>query len=236
MFDFYGYGPRLLQGALLTAQLAVWSLLFSVLLGLTVAWAKMSSARALRHASMTYTTVIRGVPDLVLMMLIFYGGQVAANALIALVMHALGHKTVYLNVQPFWAGVVTLTLIYGAYMAETFRAAYLAVERGQIEAAYAYGMSPWLVFARVRFPLMMRHALPGINNNWLVLLKSTALVSIIGMTDMVRVANQATRDTHRPFVFLVPVGLAYLLMTACSEIFVHWLQRRYEAGHRTGVQ
>lgn len=231
MPDFLGYGPRLFQGALLTAQLAVWSLLFSVVLGLGAASAKMSASRGLRAASMAYTTIVRGVPDLVMMMLLFYGGQFAVNGLLGAVGGWIG-RDLFVDVNPFMAGVVTLALIYGAYMAETFRAAYLAVERGQIEAGLAYGMSRWQVFRRIRFPQMMRHALPGINNNWMVLLKSTALVSIIGLTDMVRVANQATRDTHHPFLFMVPVGLAYLLMTALSELFVLWLQRRYDAGSR----
>ena len=231
MPDFLGYGPRLFQGALLTAQLALWSLLFAVLLGLGVASAKMSASRVLRGASVAYTTVVRGVPELVMMMLLFYGGQFALNMALGVVGDWL-QRDLFVDLNPFMAGVVTLTLIYGAYMAETFRAAYLAVGRGQIEAGLAYGMSPWQIFWRIRFPQMMRHALPGINNNWMVLLKSTALVSIIGLTDMVRVANQATRDTHHPFLFMVPVGLAYLLMTALSELFVLGLQRRYEAGYR----
>ena len=231
MPDFLGYGPRLFQGALLTAELALWSLLFSVLLGLGVASAKMSASRVLRSASLAYTTVVRGVPDLVMMMLLFYGGQFALNGLLGAVGEWVG-RDLFVDVNPFMAGVVTLALIYGAYMAETFRAAYIAVGRGQIEAGLAYGMSPWQIFRRIRFPQMMRHALPGINNNWMVLLESTALVSIIGLSDMVRVANQATRDTHHPFLFMVPVGLAYLLMTALSELFVLGLQRRYEAGYR----
>lgn len=233
MIDFHGYGLRLLQGGLLTAELAFLSLVLSLALGLAVAAVKLSRLRFLRALTMLYTTIIRGVPDLVMMMLLFYGGQVLLNMAMNQLNAMIG-TDYFVSINAFTAGVLTLGFIYGAYMSETFRGAYLAVEAGQMEAAYAYGMNGWRAFVRVRFPQMMRHALPGINNNWMVLLKATALVSIIGLSDMVRIADQATKATHEPFLYMVPVGLGYLAMTAISEIGVSWLQRRYEAGFSTG--
>ena len=229
MIDFHGYGWRLLGGALLTAELAVLSLVLALVIGLVVASIKLSRSYALRGIALLYTTVIRGVPDLVMMMLLFYGGQIGMNMVTDSLNAWLG-TDVFINVNAFAAGVVTLGVIYGAYMSETFRGAFLAVDAGQMEAARAYGMSGWLAFRRVRFPLMMRHALPGINNNWLVLLKSTALVSIIGLSDMVYVADQATKATHQPFVFMLPVGLGYLAITAVSELVVSGLKRRFDTG------
>lgn len=231
MIDFHGYGPRLLAGAWLTTELALLSLLVAVVLGLLAASARLSRLRSVAALSATYTTLIRGVPDLVLLMLLFYGGQIGVNMITDRLYDAFDID-IFINIDAFIAGVATLGVIYGAYMAETFRGAFMAVDEGQMEAARAYGMSPWLVFSRIRFPLMMRHALPGLGNNWLVMLKSTALVSIIGLTDMVRVAEKATKATHEPFLFMLPVAVGYLLMTAVSELAMLWLRRRYDTGFK----
>ncbi|WP_458526302.1 ABC transporter permease, partial [Onishia taeanensis] len=128
------------------------------------------------------------------------------------------------------AGVLTIGLIFGAYMGETFRGAFMAVENGQIEAGRAYGMTDWLVFRRIRFPLMMRHALPGLSNNWMVLLKTTALVSVIGLSDMVRVAAEASKATREPFTFMLIVAGIYLLIASVSEWGFARLQKRYDVG------
>lgn len=229
MINFHGYGPRLLVGAALTTELAVASLALSVVLGLILANAKISHSRILRTAGVAYTAFVRGVPPLVMMMLVFYGGQVLVNDLCEKLGTLLGFNF-FIRLNPFLSGIITLGFIYAAYMSETFRGAYLAVDAGQIEAAHAFGMTEWLAFRRIRFPLMMRHALPGISNNWMVLLKATALVSIIGLHGMVRVADQATKDTHDPFLFMIPVAGVYLLLTSISEVCIAWLQRRFEIG------
>ncbi|WP_110667363.1 ABC transporter permease [Salinicola halophilus] len=229
MIDLQGYGPRLLEGAWVTFELAVLSLIVALFLGLLTASAKLSRNRFVHGIGTLYTTLIRGVPDLVLMMLLFYGGQIGINMLTDQLYDAFDID-IFINVNAFVAGVVTIGLIFGAYMGETFRGAFQAVEEGQMEAARAYGMSDWLAFRRVRFPLMMRHALPGIGNNWMVLLKTTALVSIIGLTDMVRVAAEATKATHEPFLFMVPVAITYLLIATLSEWIFSRLTQRYNAG------
>lgn len=229
MLDLHGYGPRLLEGAGVTLQLAVLSLALAVLLGLLTASARMSRQWLLKRLAILYTTVIRGVPDLVLMMLLFFGGQMALNVVTDAIYDRFGVDW-YVNLNAFAAGALTIGFIFGAYMGETFRGAFMAVDNGQIEAGKAYGMSPWLVFRRIRFPQMMRHALPGISNNWMVLLKTTALVSVIGLTDMVRVAAEASRATHEPFTFLIPVAVVYLLIASVSEWLFVWLQKRYNVG------
>ncbi|WP_302139412.1 ABC transporter permease [Halomonas alkalicola] len=229
MLDLHGYGPRLLEGAGVTLQLAVLSLALAILLGLATASARMSRSWLLNRLATLYTTVIRGVPDLVLMLLLFFGGQMALNV----VTDALYDRTGldwYVNLNAFAAGVITIGFIFGAYMGETFRGAFMAVDHGQIEAGKAYGMTPWLVFRRIRFPQMMRHALPGISNNWMVLLKTTALVSVIGLSDMVRIAAEASRATHEPFTFLIPVAAVYLLIASVSEWLFARLQKRYNVG------
>jgi len=229
------YGPPIFDGALLTVEVAFLSLLLSVLLGLLGASAKLSSNRLLRGIATVYTTLIRGVPDLVLMMLIFFGGQMAMNNLSDW-LYDQYEVEIFFNINEFFAGVVTIGFIFGAYMAETFRGAFQSVENGQIEAGKAYGMTSWQIFSRIMFPQMMRHAIPGIGNNWLVLLKTTALVSVIGLADMVRLASEAAKAVHEPFMFFIPVAIAYLALTSLSEWALNKLEQKYSAGlHREAV-
>ncbi|MEX0604863.1 MAG: ABC transporter permease [Marinobacter sp.] len=229
MLDLKGYGPALIEGAIITIELAFLSLALSLFLGLVGAASKLSQNRLLRGGATAYTTLIRGVPDLVMMLLFYYGGQVAVNNLSDFIYEAYD-VDFFFQFDPFIAGVLTIGLIFGAYMTETFRGAFLAVDGGQIEAAKAYGFTRWHTFRRVMIPQMMRHALPGLGNNWQVLLKTTALVSIIGLTDMVRVAEQAAKAERSPFLFFIPVALIYLLITAASELFIKWLNKRANAG------
>jgi arginine/ornithine transport system permease protein len=228
------YLPALLQGALLALEVALGSLVVSVLLGLVGALAKLSEHRVASTAAGVYSTLIRGIPDLVLMLLIFYGGQIGLNKLL----EGMGYED-SLEIDPFIAGVVTIGFIYGAYMAEVFRGAILAIPKGQMEAGRAYGMSDWQVFARITLPQMVRLALPGFTNIWLVLLKATALVSLLGLQDMTYVAKQAgaaTRGTipNAPLVFLALAGLIYLVFTSVSLVGLRWLEQRYSVGVRRG--
>ena len=179
MFDLKGYFPMVLEGMVLTIEVALLSLLIAVILGLVGALAKLSKSRIARSSANVYTTLIRGIPDLVLMTIIFYGGQIQVNN----IGDFLGWD--YIDISPFVAGTLTIGFIFGAYMTETFRGGILAVSKGEIEAAHAFGMKRWHVFMRITLPLMVRHSLPGFGNNWMVLAKSTALVSVIGLHDMV---------------------------------------------------
>ncbi|MCB1898733.1 ABC transporter permease [Cognatazoarcus halotolerans] len=221
-----GYLVSLLEGAWLTLQVAVLSLVLALLLGLVGASAKLSRIALLRIPALAYTTVVRGIPDLVMMLLVFYGGQIGINE----ITDRLGWD--YVDVNPFAAGVATLGFIFGAYFTETFRGAFLAVPAGQLEAGYAYGMTRWQVFRRILFPQMLRHALPGLGNNWQVMQKSTALVSIIGLSDLTWLADQAGRSTHQPFLFYAVVCVFYLAMTAASSVFFRHLERRFNVGVR----
>jgi arginine/ornithine transport system permease protein len=234
MIDLKGYGPALLDGAIVTIELAFLSLALALAMGLIGASAKLSNSRIAVGVATAYTTLIRGVPDLVMMLLFYYGGQVLVNNLSDAIYNAYGYDF-FFQFDPFIAGVVTIGLIFGAYMAETFRGAFLAVENGQIEAARAYGFSRFHTFRRIILPQMLRHALPGLGNNWQVLLKTTALVSIIGLTDMVRVAEEAAKAERMPFHFFIPVAFVYLSLTAGSELFIRWLNKRANVGVVQGV-
>ena len=242
-----GYGPQILAGTWETIKLAVLSVTVSVVLGLVAASCKVfPTSRVLRSIATLYTTIIRGIPDLVLLMLVFFTLQEFINtitdhltelselmldsSLTWLHPAASWVDIGYVDLSAFTTGVITLGFIYGAYFAETFRGAFLAVPAGQLEAAKAYGMKPWSSFRRVLFPQMLRHALPGLGNNWQVLLKATALVSLVGLNDMVKVAQNAGAVTHHPFTFMVTVGVIYLALTTLSNGVLYALHRRYGVG------
>lgn len=223
----HGYLPAILGGLMLTLQIAAASLLVACLLGMLGAVAKLSQSRVARVLADVYTTLIRGVPDLVLMLLTFYGGQ----ALVNLIVLKMGGE--YVDIDPFIAGTLTVGFIFGAYLTETFRGAILAVPRGQIEAGYAYGMSFARTFWRITLPQLIRHALPGFINNWLVMIKATALVSIIGLDDMVHRAGLATAATREPFTFYGAIALIYLLITSLSLVLLWRVEQRFSRGVRT---
>jgi arginine/ornithine transport system permease protein len=220
------YLPLILKGMLLTVELALLALFIAIGLGMIGALAKLSRSRIAQSLAGIYTTFIRGFPDLVLMTLIFFGGQILLNN----IGEKLGFE--YIDVSPFAAGFLTIGFIMGAYMTESFRGGILAVSRGEIEAGYAFGMTPLQVFLRITFPAMVRHALPGFGNNWLVLTKMTALVSVIGLPDMVYNAGLAGGSTRKPFTFYCVVAFLFLIITGISDIGLRWLDKRYSVGVR----
>jgi arginine/ornithine transport system permease protein len=165
------------------------------------------------------------VPELVLMLLIFYGGTIGLNHLL----EAMGSRRT-VDINPFAAGVLTIGFIYGAYMTETFRGAILAIPRGQMEAAWAFGMGPVRTFLRITAPQMVRYAIPGFTNNWLVLIKATALVSLIGLHEMTYLAKQASAATREPFTFFLFAAGLFLVYTSVSLWALRWVNRRFSLG------
>ncbi|MBB5374136.1 ABC transporter permease [Acidocella aromatica] len=232
MFDLAGYGQQIFNGTVTTIELSVLSLVLSFIIGLLGASAKLARHRVLRGIGTVYTTIIRGVPDLVLMLLIFYSLQIWLNDFSDWLDSLQNSIDFEFPLDPFTSGVITLGFIYGAYFTETFRGAFLAVPKGQLEAARAYGMRPLLVFRRILFPQMMRYALPGIGNNWQVILKATALVSLIGLSDVVKAAQAAGEATFRTFFFISVAGLVYLVLTVISNGVLMLLERKYAVGVR----
>jgi len=171
--------------------------------------------------------VVRGIPDLVMMLLVFY----SLPSFIDQLGEWLGFD-IHVEFSPLGAGIATLGLIFGAYMTETFKSALLNIPRGQIEAAQAYGLSRTRTFTRIVLPQMIRLALPGFTNNWLVLVKATALVSLIGLQDVMFRAKGAAEATGKPFTFYLVAGGFYLAITILSMLVLAWLARRYELGTR----
>jgi arginine/ornithine transport system permease protein len=225
-----GYYLGILQGSLISVAVALTSLVLAVVLGLLTAAARLSKHRPSVLIATCYATVMRGIPELVLMLLVFYGGTMGLNHLLQIM-----GSTASLDINPFVAGVLTLGMVYGAYMSETFRGAILAIPAGQAESAQAFGMGRQQIFMRIILPQMVRYALPGFSNNWLVLIKSTALVSLIGLQDMTYLAKQASAATRQPFVFMLFTGLLFLLFTSLSLWGLRKLNHRYSLGSRKVV-
>ncbi|MBF8781657.1 ABC transporter permease [Pseudomonas fulva] len=220
-----GYGAVILDGAWLTLQLALSSMALAVVLGLIGVALRLSPVRWLAWLGDVYSTVIRGIPDLVLILLIFYGGQDVINRVAPL----LGHDD-YVDLNPLVAGICTLGFIFGAYLSETFRGAFLGIPKGQAEAGRAYGMNERQVFFRIMVPQMIRLAIPGFTNNWLVLTKATALISVVGLQDMMFKAKQAADATREPFTFFLAVAALYLVITSVSLLALKRLEKRYSVG------
>ncbi len=226
---FLEYVPSIMKGSWLTLSLALASLTLSILIGLIGAAAQLAPNRYLVWLSRVYSSIVRGVPEMIWMLMIFYSLQILLNK----ITESLGWTMI--EISPLMAGIFTLSFIYGAYFTETFRGAMLAIPSGQIEAAHAYGMQPLQVLRLITFPLMMRLALPGIKNNWLVLTKATALVSIIGLDDVVRLTQRAGSSTHMPLLFNLFSALLFLVLTSFSLLVFKQLETHYQRGIKTMV-
>ncbi|MDH5556281.1 MAG: ABC transporter permease [Alphaproteobacteria bacterium] len=227
MLDLKGYGWMLWDGLQLTLAVGVCALVLAMLMGLIGAWGKLSRNVVARTAANTYTTVIRGVPELLLLLIVYYG----TPTLIQDVAEGMGYDII-IDVNPFIAGVMTLGFIYGAFSTEVFRGAILAVPKGQIEAAYAAGMSRIQMVRRILLPQVWRFALPGLGNVWMVLIKATALISVIQLPELMRNAYLGAGNTKLPFTFYFAASLIYLGITIASMLG----QQRIEAWARRGVR
>lgn len=219
------YQSQLIDGTIMTIKLALSSLVIALIFGLLGAWAKLSANRLAQRLAGAYTTIVRGVPDLVLILLVFFGGQVTLNNI-----GAMTGLWGYVEVSQFAAGAGTIGVIFGAYFTETFRGAIMAIPRGQFEAGISCGMRKSLIFRHIIWPQMIRFALPGFTNNWLVQLKTTALVSVIGLQDLVYNAFTAGRSTGQLFTFMAAAFVIYLLLTGISDLLLRAVERHYNRG------
>ena len=229
MINLHGFGDQLLQGAVVTIELALYSLFVGLILGLLGASAKLSSYKVLRWIAHGYTTIIRGIPELLTVLIIYFGATSVLMAIAGL----FGYDE-YIEVGAFAAGVIALGLTFGAYATEVFRGALQAIPKGQHEAATALGMGPIRKFYRIILPQVWRVALPGLGNLFLVLLKDTALVSVVGLDDTMRKANIAVSSTKEPFLFYLVAAFMYLALTIISMVFVSYMEKRASRGLTRG--
>jgi polar amino acid transport system permease protein len=226
-FGSAGFGDEIMLGAWLTLQLAVSSLVFGLLLGLLAAAAKLSKFRVARFIANAYTEVIRGVPEMLVVLVVFFGASAALQQIVGL----FGYEE-YIEVNAFIAGTTALGLVFGAFASEVLRGGFLAVSAGQIEAGIACGMTPWQVFNRIRLPQMWRFAIPGLGNLWMVLLKDTSLISVIALDELLRWSKVAAETTKQPFTFYMVAAAIYLLLAILSDLGRYKLEARASRGVR----
>lgn len=224
MINLHGFGPQLLQGVMMTLQLAAVSLIFGIVIGLAAALAKLSPIRWLARGVDVATNLLRGLPELLTILILYYGVQTLFNSIFE----------EYVEVDGFTAGVAALSLVFGSYASETFRGAFLAIPAGQIEAAKSFGMSPWLIFRRIQLPQVWRYALPGLGNLWLVLIKDTSLVSVVGLQELMRKTQIATSVTKSPFTFYSVAAAIFIALTLVSTLVLRWMEQKSRRGVRMG--
>lgn len=216
MFDLQGYGPILVQGTIITIKLGFASLVLGLLFGLIGALFKLSGIWILEKLANIYTTVVRGIPELLMVLFIYFGGSIILLAILKLFGY---HGRV--DISPFWAGVTALSVMFGAYATEVFRMAIQDIPKGQWEAAQSIGMRPVQTFFRIILPQMWMVALPGLGNLTLVLLKDTALISVVGLHDLMYYAQRAAQSTQKPFTFYLAAAFIYLLLTTVIMLFMN---------------
>ncbi|CAJ1891369.1 arginine ABC transporter permease ArtQ [Aeromonas veronii] len=197
----------LLDAAWMTLGLALASLVGGMVLALAFSAAELSKQCALVWPVATLTTLIRGLPELLVVLFIYFG----STQVLFLITGE------YVEFSPFACGVLALSLLFASYATQTLRAALNAVPSGQRLAAMALGLGKGHIFFRIVLPQAWRHALPGLGNQWLVLLKDTALVSLIGVNEMMRQAQMASASTYEPFTWYAAAALIYLAISLVSE-------------------
>jgi polar amino acid transport system permease protein len=221
-----GYGDELLWGAAMSISIALLAYGLGLLIGITGALSKLGGSALTRGIMEGYTTLVRAVPELILILILYYAGTATLNQLL----ESVGYETVAIN--GFVAAVLVLGFVQGAYSTEVLRAAMQAIPIGQIEAAKAYGMSPWLIFRRITLPSMLPYAIPGLANLWLIVTKDTALIAVVGYTELALATRQAAGNTKMYFTFFMVAGLIYLIITLFSQKGFAILEKRVRRGQR----
>jgi len=201
-----GYWVQLLWGALVTVGVTLASLLIGTILGIGIGAAKIYAGKPARYAAEAYTAIVRGVPDLIVIYLIYFGSTVALTKLTG----------TYIDVNGFAAGVFALSLIFGAYAGDIFRGAIQLVPRGQSEAASALGLTRTAAFIKVILPQAWRIALPGYGNLTIILLKQTSLISVIGLEELLRASSVIAGATREPFFVYAAAAVVYLALTTSA--------------------
>ena len=213
-----GWAGMLLIGALMTLAVACGAFAVGVVLGTVTALAAGARYRAVRILAFTYTTVVRGIPELLVIYLFFFG---SSSMIMGIVRLTFGYEG-YIELNAFSVGVVAVGIISGAYAAEVIRGAIGSIDKGQLEAAMALGLPRRIVLTRVLFPQALRLALPGLNNVWQLTLKDTALISVTGLAEIMRSAHIAAGVTREPFTFYIAAAFIYLALTwGSSRFFAH---------------
>ncbi|MBD1546719.1 ABC transporter permease [Roseibium aggregatum] len=212
-FGDAGWGDEIAHGVLITVSLAICTLPLGLALGFVLALAKKSEDPSLRLAANIYTTIFRGLPELLTLFLVYFGVQIAIQQVLKLI-----GVDAYIEVNSFVAGMVALALVFSSYASEAFLSAFRGIPQGQYEGGYSLGLSHGKTMRLVVLPQLIRLALPALGNLWLILLKDTSLISVVGLSDLIRQSGIAARVTKEPFLFFGIACLIYLVLAMISSI------------------
>lgn len=223
-----GWGGNLLRGAVASLQIALGAFGLGLAIGTFGALGKLYGGPVTRDLLAVYTTVVRSVPELILILLLYFAGIDLLNRALAV----FGQRPV--DIPGVVAGIAVLGVVQGAYATEVLRGAIQAVPKGQIEAARAFGLAPAALFGRITLPLALPMALPGMANLWLIATKDTALLAVVGFAELTLETRQAAASTRAFFTFFLAAGAIYLAMTLVSGWLFGWLERRARRGEGAG--
>ena len=207
-----GWGDEMLRATLVTLMVSLSAMGIGLFISIFGTLSKLSNKFYLRLFGDIYTTIVRGIPELLVIYLLFFGGSNAVMSIAKL----FGYNG-YIELNAFVIGSIAVGAISGAYSTEVIRGAFLAIPRGQIDAAKSVGMNKFIIFTRILIPQILRYALPGLGNVWQLTLKDTALIMVTGLVEIMRQAHVASGSTYSPFTFYITAALLYLILTTVSN-------------------
>ena len=225
IFGDLGWGDEFLLALIMTIIVSISSMGLGIFIAIFTTWAKLTYSKLLNFIANFYTTIIRGVPELLVIYLIFFGG----NAMIMKLAKTFGYDG-YIELNALSISIVAIAIISATYSSEVLRAAYLSVDRGQAEAAKTLGLSKFQIFLKILTPQILRHAIPGIGNVWQVTLKDTSLISVTGLVEIMRQTRIASNVEHSPLTFCITAALLYLFLTTFSSKFFNFIEIRSKKG------
>ncbi|AFT90479.1 ABC transporter permease [Paraburkholderia phenoliruptrix] len=229
-FGNNGWGRDMLAAAGVSVAVALCGFVFGLIFGCLGAFASLSRARAFRLAASSYTTALRGIPDLLVIYLLYFG----SSSVLSMVGELFGSRG-FVGAPAFLTGALSLGILSGAYQTHVLRGAVLSLNKGEIEAGRACGMSSLLLFRRIVLPQAARYALPGVGNVWQLVLKESALISVIGLAELMRQAQVGSGSTNQPFSFYLTAAALYLLITFVSGQAFRIAEARGARGLRRSI-
>ena len=225
-FGDTGWGDELFYATLMTLAVSITAMLIGFLFALIFTPLKLSKHKSLNLIGNFYTTIIRGVPELLVIYLFFFGGSGA----IMFVASMFGYND-YIEINAFITGAFAIGIISGAYSTEVFRGAIQSIDKGQFEASKVLGIKKYIQFYKVILPQMLRLAIPNLSNVWQITLKDTSLISVTGLVEIMRQSYIAAGSTRDPLFFYSFAAVLYLLLTYFSMKLLNRLEVKYSRGH-----
>jgi len=225
-FGSKGWGDELFFATLMTVAVSIAAMLIGILFSLIFTPLKLSKSFYLRLIANSYTTFVRGIPELLIIYLFFFGG----SASLMFVAKLFGYNG-YIEINAFITGAFSIGIISGAYSTEVFRGAVQSIDRGQFEASKVLGLKKPIYFFKIILPQILRLAIPNLNNVWQITLKDTSLISVTGLVEIMRQSYIAAGSTRDPLFFYSLAAALYLILTIISLKLFNKMEKKYKADY-----